>query len=177
MLNRCLSAGDLNGCIVKSGALVAVLLVSLVVSLNCRAAGAANGNQALPISVSIWCTPDTPAAYRVEYKRAPDARPEVQSTECIDIRESISYIKPNSVDVEYLSQIRSWMLAVSLSDGDTSRVKTLIARNLGKAMLVGVNKMALSIAFLAVPMDGNKIYIKVNSEQDGLNLKRDLVSH
>ncbi|GLQ49204.1 hypothetical protein GCM10010872_06530 [Dyella flava] len=69
------------------------------------------------------------------------------------------------------------MLAVSLSDGDTSRVKTLIARNLGKAMLVGVNKMALSIAFLAVPMDGNKIYIKVNSEQDGLNLKRDLVSH
>lgn len=68
------------------------------------------------------------------------------------------------------------MVAIALNEKDASRVKSLIARNLGKAMLVGVNKHALSIALLATPMDEGKIYIRVESQQAGLELAKNLVS-
>jgi hypothetical protein len=161
--------------IMKSNRVITTLTALSVAALACCTGNAAAGKQPVPISVSIWCTHDTPSTYRGEYQRAAGARPEVQTTECVDTRESIPYVRPSAVDVEYATPISSWMVAIALNEKDASRVKALIARNLGKAMLVGVNKHVLSIALLAAPMDGDKIYIRVESQQAGLELEKYLV--
>ena len=161
--------------IMKLTRLMAALSALSVVALTCCARDATTGKQPVPISVSISCTHDTPSSYQDEYKRAAGARPEVQPSECVDTRESIPYVTPSAVDVEYTAPIGAWMVAIALTEKDASRVKSLVAHNLGKAMLVGVNKQALSIALLATPMDGDKIYIRVESKQAGLELAKKFV--
>ena len=152
----------------------AVLSVAVLVSCTGNAGA---GKQPVPISVSIWCTHETPSSYQDEYPRAAGAQPEVQASECIDTRKSIPNLKPIGVDVEYPTQLGLWMVVIALNEKDASRVKSLIASNIGQAMLVGVNKHALSIALLAMPMKGDKIYIKVESQKAGLELEKNLVSH
>lgn len=162
-------------CIMKLRGLLIALATLPVVALTCCAGNAAAGKQPVPISVSISCTHDTPSSYQDEYQRAPGARPEVQPSECVDTRESVPYVKPSAVDVEYASPIRSWMVAIELTEKDASHVRSLIARNIGRDMLIAVNKRILSAALLAVPMDGDKIYIRVESQQAGVELAKKFV--
>ena len=91
------------------------------------------------------------------------------------MRESISYIKPDDINVEFQSHIRLWAVVIVLNEKDASRVKSLVDRNFGKFMIVGVNKMTLSTPFVMAPMEDSKIYIGVNSERDGEDLKKYLV--
>ncbi|MBF3412611.1 hypothetical protein ACGY7B_04555 [Burkholderia pseudomallei] len=155
--------------------LISLCAAPLGILLSCCAANADNGERPVPISVSILCARDTPSVYRIEYGRSLGAQPDVPSTECVDMRESISYIKPNDINVEFQTHIRLWAVVIVLNEKDASRVKSLVGRNFGKFMIVGVNKMTLSTPFVMAPMEDNKIYIGVNSERDGEELKRYLV--
>ncbi|WP_308142820.1 hypothetical protein [Burkholderia pseudomallei] len=156
----------------KVNALAIALAVSMVGFLTCCSGNAIGGKRPKPIGVSIWCTDDTPTEYRVKYPRAPDAIPNVPVAECVDMTQSIPNILPSAVDVEYVAIVRAWMVTVVLNEGDAPRVKSLIDRNLGKAMIIDINKKVFTVAFLATPMKGNKIYIRVPSEQAGRDLEK-----
>lgn len=80
---------------------------TLMALLICCVGSASGQKQPVAISVSISCTHDTPSTYMDEYQKAPGARPEVKSTECVDMRESISHVTPSSVEVEYATPIKS----------------------------------------------------------------------
>jgi hypothetical protein len=120
-----------------------------------------------PMNISIACTHETPSTYRVNYMRAEGATPYVEATECVDLTASITYIYPRSAEVISIPQVRRWAICFDLSDKDAARVKSLMANNAGKAMLVGVDKKILATFLFVAPMEGNKFYIDADTEESG----------
>jgi len=118
-----------------------------------------------PVNVSIACTPETPSTYRVNYARSEGATPYVTTTSCIDLRASITYIYPRAAEVVFVTEKKRWAVCLYLNDRDTSRVKSLMANNPGKAMLVGADKKILAAFLFQAPIQTNLIYIGSDTEE------------
>jgi len=125
-----------------------------------------------PVNVSIECTPETPSTYQVNYARAEGATPYVATTECVDLRASIAYIYLQSAEVVFIPETRRWAVCLSLKNKDASRIRSLMANNPEKAMLVGADKKILAAFLFRAPIQTNLIYIGSDTEESSQALMR-----
>lgn len=129
----------------------------------------------LPVNISFSCQSDTLGANRLMYQAASMATPGVDSVECVDKINSIDGIYPLKVEVVYRKLFDVWSIVLILSPKDAAIVNDLSVKNVGKKMVIGVNHRIFTKNILQAPLDGQKLYITVDSEKFGNDLTAILV--
>ncbi len=153
------------------------LVSSLISSIACASEKSADHKivDFLPINISFGCQSYTPTVYRLMYQSSSMTGPDVDPVECIDKRNSIDNIYPMKVGVVYRKAYDAWAIVIIMSDKDAALVNNLSKKNVGKKILVGVDKRIFSKAILLAPLSGRKLYISVDSEKFGDDLAEALV--
>ncbi|WP_308142819.1 hypothetical protein [Burkholderia pseudomallei] len=145
-------------------------LVVILPTLALGAPPSRAGEKFLPVNIGISCRADTDNSNKEQYLRAPEAGPEVSSTECLDKSKAIKEIYPESVDVEYISKIQLWMVVLTLDEKKSEILKSISSSNLGQKLIVGVDGKVLSAETLFAPVISRVIYINVETREEGYKL-------